>query len=52
MTALAGIVLALVAYGVVELVMNAVVGNPVDPNVPDPTNSGGGSDSTAGGGDG
>ena len=31
MTALAGIVLALVAYGVVELVMNAVVGNPVDP---------------------
>ena len=40
MTALAGIVLALVAYGVVELVMNAVVGNPVDPTVPDPTNSG------------
>ena len=37
MTALAGIVLALVAYGVVELVMNAVVGNPVDPEVPDPT---------------
>ena len=37
MTALAGIVLALVAYGVVELVMNAVVGNPVDPTVPDPT---------------
>ena len=37
MTALAGIVLALVAYGVVELVMNAVVGNPVDPDVPDPT---------------
>ena len=41
MTALAGIVLAMVAYGVVELVMNAVVGSPVDPNVPDPTNSGG-----------
>ena len=40
MTALAGIVLAMVAYGVVELVMNAVVGSPVDPNVPDPTNSG------------
>ena len=40
MTALAGIVLALVAYGVVELVMNAVVGNPVDPTVPDPTNGG------------
>ena len=39
MTALAGIVLALVAYGVVELVMNAVVGNPVDPTVPDPTTS-------------
>ncbi len=37
MTALAGIVLALVAYGVVELVMNAVVGSPVDPNVPDPS---------------
>ena len=28
MTALAGIVLAMVAYGVVELVMNAVVGSP------------------------
>ena len=40
MTALAGIVLAMVAYGVVELVMNAVVGSPVDPNVPDPSNSG------------
>ena len=37
MTALAGIVLAMVAYGVVELVMNAVVGNAVDPSVPDPT---------------
>ena len=42
MTALAGIVLAMVAYGVVELVMNAVVGSPVDPNIPDPTNGGGG----------
>ena len=40
MTALAGIVLAMVAYGVVELVMNAMVGSPVDPNVPDPSNSG------------
>ena len=40
MTALAGIVLALVAYGVVELVINAVVGSPVDLDVPDPTNSG------------
>ena len=39
MTALAGIVLALVAYGVVELVMNAVVGNPVTPDVTDPTTS-------------
>ena len=37
MTALAGIVLAMVAYGVVELVMNAVVGSPVDVTVPDPT---------------
>ena len=32
MTALAGIVLAMVAYGVVELVMNAVVGSPVGPH--------------------
>ena len=37
MTALAGIILAMVAYGVVELVMNAVVGNPVDPSIPTPT---------------
>ena len=38
MTALAGIVLALVAYGVVELVINAVVGSPVDiDDLPDPT---------------
>ena len=36
MTALAGIVLALVAYGVVELVMNAVVGNARGPR-PFPT---------------
>ena len=37
MTALAGIVLALVAFGVVELVMNAVVGAPVEtPQLPDP----------------
>ena len=36
MTALAGIVLAMVAYGVVELVMNAVVDPAVDVNVPDP----------------
>ena len=50
MTALAGIVLAMVAYGVVELVMNAVVGSPVDPNVPDPSNSGGDDSSSSGGG--
>ena len=42
MTALAGIVLALVAFGVVELVMNAVVGNPVDPTLPEPTGGTGG----------
>ncbi len=37
MTALAGIVLALVAYGVVELVVNAVVDPAVTPDIPDPT---------------
>ena len=39
MTALAGIVLALVAYGVVELVMNAVVDPVVDVKdaLPEPT---------------
>ena len=37
MTALAGIVLALVAFGVVELVIDAVVNPGVDPDVPDPT---------------
>ena len=52
MTALAGIVLALVAYGVVELVINAVVGSPVELDVPDPTNSGGGGDTSGGGGGG
>ena len=37
MTALAGIILAMVAYGVVDLVMNAVVG-PLrwNPDLPDP----------------
>ncbi len=35
MTALAGIILAMVAYGVVELVMDAVVGSPVAPTLPD-----------------
>ena len=49
MTALAGIVLAMVAYGGVELVMNAVVGSPVDPSVPDPSNSGGCADTSASG---
>ena len=37
MTALAGIVLALVAYGVVELVVNAVVDPTVTPDLPEPT---------------
>ncbi len=37
MTAVAGIVLAMVAYGVVDLVMNAVVNPPVTPDIPDPT---------------
>ena len=36
MTALAGIILAMVAYGVVELVMNAVVSPPVEIDVPNP----------------
>ena len=39
MTALAGIVLALVAFGVVELVVNAVVDPKVTPVLPDPTTS-------------
>ncbi len=39
MTALAGIVLAMVAFGIVELVMGAVVDPAVDPDVPDPTTS-------------
>ena len=36
MTAIAGVVLALVAYGVVEVVMNAVVDPAVDIDVPAP----------------
>ncbi len=36
MTAIAGVVLALVAYGVVEVVMNAVVDPAVDIEVPAP----------------
>ena len=42
MTALAGIVLALVAYGVVELVINAVVGSPVELDVHEPGDGGDG----------
>ena len=49
MTALAGVVLALVAYGVVELVINAVVSPPVELDVPDPTNDGGDGDGGEGG---
>ncbi len=45
MTALAGVVLAMVAYGVVELVINSVVGSPVDiGDIPDPTTTGGDDD--------
>ena len=47
MTALAGIVLALVAYGVVELVVNAVVDPAVTPDIPDPAD---GDDGESGGG--
>ena len=36
MTAVAGIVLALLAYGVVDIVMNAVVDPAVDVDLPDP----------------
>ncbi len=39
MTALAGIVLAMVAFGVVELVMDAVVSPVVDIDVPEPEGS-------------
>jgi hypothetical protein len=35
-TALAGVVLALVAYGVVRLIINATVGGPVTPELPTP----------------
>ena len=40
MTAIAGVVLAMVAYGVVDLVMNAVVNPAVTPDIPDPTTGG------------
>lgn len=36
MTAVAGIVLAMVAYGIVDLVMNAVVNPAVTPTLPEP----------------
>ena len=36
MTAVAGIVLAMVAYGIVDLVMNAVVTPAVTPTLPNP----------------
>ena len=51
MTALAGIVLALVAYGVVELVMNAVVdpGINIDDALPEPEAPGGGDSSSSSG---
>ena len=52
MTALAGIVLALVAYGVVDLVMNAVVDPAVDIDnaLPDPQAPGGDDGGGGGGG--
>ncbi len=36
MTAIAGVVLAMVAYGIVELVMNAVVNPAVEVELPEP----------------
>ncbi len=36
-TALAGVVLAMVAYGVVQLIINATIGGPVTPDLPDPS---------------
>ena len=49
MTALAGVVLALVAYGVVELVMNAVVdpGIEIDDVLPEPEAPDGGEAATS-----
>ena len=49
MTALAGVVLALVAYGVVELVMNAVMDPVVDVDLPEPIPVPDGSDTSDGG---
>ena len=42
MTALVGVVLMMLAYGVVNLVINAVVSPAVTPGLPDPTTGGGG----------
>jgi hypothetical protein len=36
-TALAGVVLALMAYAVVRLIINATVGSPITPDLPAPT---------------
>lgn len=36
-TALAGVVLALVAFGVVQLIINATVGSPITPDLPNPS---------------
>jgi hypothetical protein len=37
-TSLAGVVLALVAFGVVRLIINATVGAPISPSLPVPSN--------------
>ena len=52
MTALVGVVLMMLAYGVVNLVINAVVSPAVTPGLPDPTTGtgGGGDAGDAGGG--
>ena len=50
MTAVAGVVLTLVAYGIIDLVMNAVVNPTVTPDIPDPTTGGVGTTTTTEGG--
>ncbi len=42
-TALAGVVLALLAYGVMNLIINAAIGSPVTPELPNPSNPSGNS---------